>query len=229
MGRIKVSDTSLTPTPGPDTPFEIGLVMAGAISAGAYTAGVVDFLIEALDEWEMEKQFAREHPDYPKARECPMHEVKLRVIAGASAGGMTAGLAAGMLGMDYQSVTAQPPPDRPASPLNNNPYRSWVNTVDIDPLLGVRDLASDRDRPVQSVLDSSILLDIADNAFRYDNPDARAERPYVADPLHVLLTVTRAPFTWMARRLNGDLGEEVSDDTLFPRSPAADRRDGPAP
>jgi hypothetical protein len=25
--------------------FEIGLVMAGAISAGAYTAGVIDFLI----------------------------------------------------------------------------------------------------------------------------------------------------------------------------------------
>ena len=32
--------------------FEIGLVMAGAVSAGAYTAGVVDFLIEALDTWD---------------------------------------------------------------------------------------------------------------------------------------------------------------------------------
>ena len=31
--------------------FEIGLVMAGAVSAGAYTAGVVDFLIRALDQW----------------------------------------------------------------------------------------------------------------------------------------------------------------------------------
>ncbi|MFO1098978.1 MAG: hypothetical protein U1E81_12135 [Xanthobacteraceae bacterium] len=30
--------------------FEIGLVMAGAISAGAYSAGVVDFIIEALDK-----------------------------------------------------------------------------------------------------------------------------------------------------------------------------------
>ena len=27
--------------------FELGLVMAGAISAGAYTAGVVDFLLQA--------------------------------------------------------------------------------------------------------------------------------------------------------------------------------------
>ena len=31
--------------------FEIGLVMAGAVSAGAYAAGVVDFLIQALDQW----------------------------------------------------------------------------------------------------------------------------------------------------------------------------------
>ena len=29
--------------------FQLGLVMAGAISAGAYTAGVMDFMIEALD------------------------------------------------------------------------------------------------------------------------------------------------------------------------------------
>ena len=35
--------------------FELGLVMAGAISAGAYTAGVVDFLLQALEEWEKEK------------------------------------------------------------------------------------------------------------------------------------------------------------------------------
>src|SRR5947209_13598262 len=37
----------------------------------------------------------------------------------------------------------------------------------------------------------------------------------------------RAPFSWMARRLNGDLGEEVTDETLLPRSPTTDRRYGP--
>ena len=126
--------------PGPDTPFEIGLVMAGAISAGAYTAGVIDFLVEALDEWEKAKSFAREHPDDPKGRECPTHQVTIKVMAGASAGGMTAGLAAGLLGMDYEPVVAQPPPGRPAAPSNNNLYRSWVNTIDIDPLLGSNDL-----------------------------------------------------------------------------------------
>ena len=44
--------------------FEIGLVMAGAVSAGAYTAGVVDFLIEALDEYKCCKKSAwLERPD----------------------------------------------------------------------------------------------------------------------------------------------------------------------
>ena len=65
-------------------------------------------------------------------------------MAGSSAGGMTAGLAAGLLGMNFESVTAQPPPDRPAKARNNNLYESWVNTIDIDPLLGTQDLDDDR-------------------------------------------------------------------------------------
>ena len=55
--------------------FEIGLVMAGAISAGAYTAGAIDFLIQALDEWQTAKD--GEDPD------CPRHNVTLRILAGA--------------------------------------------------------------------------------------------------------------------------------------------------
>ena len=59
--------------------FEIGLVMAGAVSAGAYTAGVLDFLIQALDQWHEGKR-----GDDPR---CPRHDVSLKVLAGASAGG----------------------------------------------------------------------------------------------------------------------------------------------
>ena len=36
--------------PAPNT-FELALVLGGTVSAGAYTAGAVDFLIEALDCW----------------------------------------------------------------------------------------------------------------------------------------------------------------------------------
>lgn len=38
------------------TAFEIGLVLSGAVSAGAYSSGVIDFLIEALDNWYQQKQ-----------------------------------------------------------------------------------------------------------------------------------------------------------------------------
>jgi hypothetical protein len=170
------------PAPSPDRPFEIGLVMAGAVSAGAYTAGVVDFLIQALDEWQKAKDARQPH--------CPPHEVRLKVLAGASAGGITAGLAAGLLQMDYEPVTALPFPGTTLHPRNNNLYQSWVNAIDATALLDVRDLARDDLAPVQSLLDSTVLDTIARRAFRFDHPAERMHRPFVSDPLHVLMTVT---------------------------------------
>lgn len=67
--------------------YEIGLAMAGAISAGAYSAGVVDFLFQALHEWELAKHDNRKGS-------VPNHSVCVRAAAGASAGSITAALAA---------------------------------------------------------------------------------------------------------------------------------------
>ena len=61
--------------------FRVALAMSGAISAGAYTAGVFDFLVRALAEWH-----ARKSADEP--------EVNLVAFTGASAGGVTAALGA---------------------------------------------------------------------------------------------------------------------------------------
>jgi hypothetical protein len=36
--------------------FKICIAMAGAVSAGAYTAGAMDYLLETLDLWEQAKQ-----------------------------------------------------------------------------------------------------------------------------------------------------------------------------
>ncbi len=60
--------------------FKIGICMAGAISAGAYTASVIDYLIEALEEWQKRKD-----SNQPNT---PTHNVEIPVIGGASAGGM---------------------------------------------------------------------------------------------------------------------------------------------
>jgi predicted acylesterase/phospholipase RssA len=62
--------------------FDIGLVLAGGGSAGAYIAGVIDFLMEALSEWETARNTGHEAGlEVPQA-----HRVRLRVITGASAG-----------------------------------------------------------------------------------------------------------------------------------------------
>ena len=69
-----------------DRTFELGLVMAGAVSAGAYTAGVLDFLFEALDAYNEEKQ----KPGW----DGPTHDVRIPIMSGASAGGMTSAICA---------------------------------------------------------------------------------------------------------------------------------------
>lgn len=66
--------------------FEIGLTMAGAISAGAYTASVMDFFIEALDAY----YAAKKQPGW----DGPTHDVRIPIMAGASAGGMTSAICA---------------------------------------------------------------------------------------------------------------------------------------
>ncbi|WP_415774297.1 patatin-like phospholipase family protein [Paraburkholderia sp. J7] len=135
-----------------DGVFEIGLVLAGAISAGAFSAGVLDYLIEALDEWEAMKA-------QQGSESVPMHQVRLRVIAGASAGSMNGAIAAIALQYDFEHV-------RPTTPVNNytNPfYESWVKRIDIRNLLEHKDL--DASPVLQSILDSTVLNKITADAL----------------------------------------------------------------
>ncbi len=39
--------------------LHLGICMAGAISAGAYTAGVIDYLLESLENWEKAKKLPK--------------------------------------------------------------------------------------------------------------------------------------------------------------------------
>ena len=87
--------------------YEIGLAMAGAISAGAYSAGVVDFLFQALHEWELAK---RDDPG-----NVPNHSVCIRAAAGASAGSITAALAAVAVAGGLRPQKARRPQGRRAA------------------------------------------------------------------------------------------------------------------
>lgn len=154
--------------------FELGLVMAGAISAGAYTAGVMDFVIEALDSY----YAARERADWTG----PRHGVKVPVLAGASAGGMTSAISAVHFMHD---IAHQRPGNDTASPKSNQLYNSWVREIDIRKLLGTRDI--EKRRAVVSALDSTALWEIASSALEAEGE--KRKRPWVGDPLAVFLTV----------------------------------------
>ena len=149
-------------TPAKGT-FEIGLVMAGAISAGAYTAGVVDFLIEALQAFHRR----RGQPGGPK------HDVKVAVMTGASAGGISTALAAASFA------------GSPRAPGARTLYDAWVTDIDIEWLLQSRDLDAEPD--VLSLLDSTVLSEITARAL--DLVPNAALPDFVARPLPLCLTV----------------------------------------
>ena len=74
--------------------FKICLTMAGAVSAGAFTGGVMDYLLETLELWEQAKirnrSLGMDHPEYDFS--IPMHDVEIDVISGSSAGGISGAL-----------------------------------------------------------------------------------------------------------------------------------------
>ncbi len=142
--------------------FEIALVMAGTISAGAYTAGVVDFLLEALSEWEKARKC--------KNPLCPPHRVVIRVLSGSSGGGIAAGMMAAARGHETSQLR-----------------KKWVEEIDIVDLLQSRDLAG-RHAVAKSVFDSTKIEEIADEVFELS--DVKTFPPWVSDPLHIYLTVT---------------------------------------
>lgn len=161
--------TSPNPTPEPGT-FQLGLCMAGAVSAGAYTAGALDFLIEALDTWEEARA---------AGQPVPSHRVTLRALSGASAGGMCAAILAALLNRRF--APARDDASRAANPL----WQAWVEGPDIAKLLDPADRAAGG--PVLSLLNVNALQQIVDRVL--DAPGETVTRPWVAASLPIALSV----------------------------------------
>ena len=137
-----------------DRTFELGLVMAGAISAGAYTAGVLDFLFEALDAYNEEKG----KPGW----DGPTHDVRIPIMSGASAGGMTSAICALHAFHDLAHVW----PGKPVPPPEQNRlYSSWVSDISLDRLLETSDLDAPGIKGLKSVLCCDVLDEIVAEAF----------------------------------------------------------------
>jgi predicted acylesterase/phospholipase RssA len=199
--------------------FKIGLVMAGAVSAGAYTAGVVDFLFEALEAWEQEK--------VKNPGDTPPHKVSIEVITGASAGSITAAvLTSSLRDKDYPNVL--PTGQRTPSKL----YRAWVDEIDFSKLLDLHDLDSTKaeidqrslltkissflglskekaPKPgeIKSVLNADALDDI--NQAALNTKWTRQQWPsYLANPLQLYFTVTNLRGIPYGINFSGQTGNE---------------------
>ena len=174
----------------PTKKFKICITMAGAVSAGAYTAGVIDYLLESLYLWEKAKErnrnLGKDHPEYDES--IPMHDVELEVLSGASAGGITGTLTVlSLLDKDHRFVNKDNPTGE-----NNVFYQSWVKMADTDTetslmqLLHVDDLKVD-EYP-ESLLNVAPIESIADNALKTN--DHVAFPSYVSKSLDLVLTTT---------------------------------------
>jgi predicted acylesterase/phospholipase RssA len=189
--------------------FYIGFALSGAISAGAYTAGVLDFFFQALNEWEK----AREVPGTPG------HRVDVQVVTGASAGAITGALGVVALarGMRPQKLSAtqkqntHPIESEIAQDLRcvlRSLYETWVTRPRlVDPnggidFLSTEDLERGKDAAVVSALNAELLDRIKENALLASAsgqaPEAQPPYAHIAENLHVYMTVSNLrgiPFT----------------------------------
>ncbi|MEN3976261.1 patatin-like phospholipase family protein [Emcibacter sp. SYSU 3D8] len=168
--------------PAPET-FELGLVMAGAVSAGAYTAGVLDFLFEALGEWEAAKLAALNG-----GPAVPDHKVVIRASSGASAGGIASALVAMVPFTGHTPVRS---PQDKAAMEKNLFYKCWVTDIDLADMLGTKDIS--KDGQVYSLLDGTSLDIVAANLAKatrkaIGGPDV-PKPGWIANPLQLYLSI----------------------------------------
>ena len=181
--------------------FQIGLAISGAVSAGAYAAGVFDFLTEALDEWEKSRTDAT----------VPNHRIGLKVMSGASAGAITAAIGAVALAEERGQLNAQDPSFYHYLPKL---YESWVEKPTLVAAPGTSDFLSLSDldarpnveddfsrtsgierpaaadpRVVTSVLNAQLLDEIAKAAIAVERVRA-SPRVWVSETLHLYMTLT---------------------------------------
>jgi len=191
-----------------DDVFNVGFALSGAISAGAYTAGVLDYFFQALNAWEQ----ARSDPD------APQHHVTVQVITGASAGAIAGALGVVALarGIRPQNLSADEKANAKTTPGSTSQdlrcvlpslYETWVvRPRMVDPGGGIDLLSSedlrDPDAQVVSALNAALLDDIKAKALMPpvggEAQTATPPYPYIAGKLHVYMTVSNLrgiPFT----------------------------------
>jgi hypothetical protein len=194
-------NNSVAPVKSPTTPydnFHIGITMAGAASAGCYTAGVMDYMFEILNLWENAKKgkYPAGWENIPKL--APPHSVTIDAMGGTSAGGMTTVMAAiYALKGEINPVNKT---DNKGEKKGNILYDSWVLMGDgvekgqpekkkdllFERTLDTSDLAAGK---IQSLLNSEFIDNICNDAFTHA-PAINKRPSYISENLELVLSHT---------------------------------------
>lgn len=159
--------------------YHIGLSMAGAVSAGSYTAGMLTQLFETISKWyeykakgitfkTSEGEEIAFTPD-----EMPQHEICIEALSGASAGGMCTALLAVCL----------------AEGKFDRLYDTWVNQVDLKPMLSTSDIRSNSAK-IYSLVNVNVIDKIAEGITNFVHNPANPWPPYLAEQIDMYLTLT---------------------------------------
>ena len=186
--------------------FEIALVLAGGVSAGSYTAGVMDYLIEALDEWNLQKEEDRKAGRaFTPKQHVPHHDVILRIVTGSSAGGRNGAITASVLNYAFphiyhQDKFAAAHPGEQQDYDGNLFYLAWVTRADIESLLDTSDITKQK---LMCVLNDSEQVEVAELVVNYKGLDTSpGMRDWLAKPYQLRLTNTNlhgVPFAYDVR------------------------------
>lgn len=191
---MKSSSTSLSEdvsgSSGEQPSFSLGLALAGAASGGAYSAGVIDFLLEALQSWQNAK-------DNEEA--VPRWNVRISDVAGTSAGALTATVLSSL----YNTVHIPFSPERASElSLSANPlYGSWVTLTTPERLFDISDIdeVPIGERMVQSAFNAKFFQDAAEKVFT--PPLEMISRPSYFDP-NCTVAITTTNLRGVAYSLN---------------------------
>lgn len=128
--------SALFPPVVPDNPnkntFELGLGLGGTVSVGAYTAGALDFLLQALEAWQ---------PDA-----AAFHNIVIKVVAGSSGGAVCASILGVLSGRVVPHITgAYADLVANTAPQGNPLWDVWVNDLQILPMFSSTDIDAGTD------------------------------------------------------------------------------------
>lgn len=154
--------------------------MAGAVSAGAYTAGVIDYLLEALETWQQKKESGEAN--------VPTHDIEISAIGGASAGGMTAIITAAALYEPFAPIK-EAGKNLLEEIAGNKLYHSWVDLLSEDMMDMMLDTSDISKNGLQSGLNSEFIDQIAERAISVKE-STRIDKKYISDSLQIFTTLS---------------------------------------